>query len=133
MKGKRCLLTIVLIMMALFSSATYASIMDFESGKGEWMKYPIDFNDKPKEKKRSMTLSFDGDWDKNPAEIWVKILFGPKYGKGGSWGNWGEYHGHPKPDCDPPSVPLPSALWLFGSVILGLSSVRRKPNLSRVS
>ena len=62
------------------------------------------------------------------AEDWLHLVFGHigSFGGGfghehhGDWGH-GEHHGDYKPPCDDPApVPLPSAVWLFGSVLSGL-------------
>lgn len=132
MKSRYCVITALALW--LFSSVSFASIQNWTGhSDGDEQEIIFDSDDKS-DKKKSLTITFNGDWDSNPAEIWLKIVTGGRKGgghHGGGWhDDWDDHHGnwdghHPK--CDPPAnVPVPSAIWLFGSALMGLFGIKRK-------
>ncbi len=118
------------LMLGLFSSVGFASTVGTDSANHEHHKEMFSNN-----------TFIDGDWIGNPGKKWLKDKHdhngsggGNHWGWGnGAWENWNghhsqnwhdEHHGHH--DHGPSTVPLPAAVWLFGSVLLGLAGLKRK-------
>lgn len=117
-----------ILMLGFFSSVSFASIKaDKENIDSEYSFSKDDLK---------------GHWSGKPRESWVKAVEDYKYcdikdDKG--WGSFGhghhEGHGHHggDPDDGPSSVPLPPAIWLFGSALLGLIGSKRKAGSSSIA
>jgi hypothetical protein len=117
-----------ILMLGLFSSSSFASIKaDNENTDSE---YSFSKDDLKKH------------WSSKSHESWDKAVEDYKYcdiknDKG--WGSFGhghhEGHGHHGGNTDegPSSVPLPPAIWLFGSALLGLIGLKRKAGSSSMT
>jgi hypothetical protein len=113
-----------ILMLGLFSSASFASIKaDNENTDSEYLFSKDDLK---------------GHWSSKSHESWDKAVEDYKYcdikdDKG--WGSFdngdpesdgqNENHGE-DPEDGPSSVPVPPAIWLFGSALLGLVGLKRK-------
>jgi hypothetical protein len=127
---------IAILMLGLFSSASFASIKN--DGKNIDTGYSFNNDD------------LKGHWSGKPDKTWVKAVEDHKHcdlkdDKG--WGSFGHGHheghghqeghghdGHGNPeDGGPSAVPLPPAIWLFGSALMGLVGFKRKAGFSRMA
>ncbi len=119
------------IILWMFSSVSFASITESIVNPG-----PVSFSLSFTQGGTTIASSgsgFDQHGALKIADDWFHLVFG-HFGHGGFGDDFGHehhgHHGHHEPDCDdgPAAVPLPSAVWLFGSALLGLLGVKRKPS-----
>jgi hypothetical protein len=130
MKKQYCFLAAMMLWM--FSSVSFASMTEMMVNPGPLVT--LDFKDPNSGKILFTETGLTQQTAFRIADDWFRLSLG-HFGDGGSFGDdFGHehhgHHGHHEPDGDegPAAVPLPSALWLFGSALLGLLGVKRKPS-----
>jgi hypothetical protein len=112
------------MMLWMFSSVSFASITESIVNPG-----PVSFSLSFTQGGTTIASSgsgFDQQGALKIADDWFHLVFG-HFGHGGFGDDFGHehhgHHGHHEPDGDeggPAAVPLPSAVWLFGSALSGL-------------
>ena len=115
---------ILAIMLWMFSSVSFASMTPIVSPSPA---VSLTFTDGAHS--TSLNLAVLNEKSFILAEDWLHLVFGHIGSFGDDFGHeHHEHHGHHEPDEDdgPAAVPLPSAVWLFGSALMGLLGVKRK-------
>jgi len=113
---------VVAIMLWMFSSVSFASMIEPTMVQSPVLS--LSFTEG--KVSTGLTISVLDHNSFMLAEDFIHSAFGHIGSFGGDFGH--EHHGYHEPDkCDvPAAVPLPAAVWLFGSVIAGFLGVCRK-------
>jgi len=114
------------IMLWMFSSVSFASMLELEANPDPLVS--ITFADP----ETGFTLTETGLTQQTAFQLtedWFHLVFANIGDIDGNFdGDNDDDDGNPGTGEGPAAVPLPSAVWLFGSALFGLAGFKRKPS-----